>query len=208
MKTLFIAVMLSASIASGDDILTESDQLSPRDLNMFKWEFRQKTDSTTGAIMRVERTICGVLVEQYEDVIYSPEKDLLGSLLVFSAETPIRIVLPGGNQIKPDLDKMMGNIATGTESIKGVDGIERNSTFVRFQGDHETIRIFFYKAPFSIYRKEMQDMPSTTDGKLSLFRWRYETMDMQYTTLVENVNDQKKVSLIQGPNKAKHATPR
>ncbi|MBN8456950.1 MAG: hypothetical protein J0M04_03825 [Verrucomicrobia bacterium] len=202
MKTLIASAMLIATTAKGGDILRQSHQLAPEDLNILKWEFRQKTDSVTGAVMRVEREICGTIVDEYEEVNYWPDKEDLGSLLVFNSETPQRIVLPGGNRIIPEVDKHLGNISQGRESIKGVDGVERDSTFVQFQGEHETVRIFFYTAPFAIYRKELKELPDTTDGKISGFRWTYPIVEMEYVIQKDVLDGKERVSVVAGPNKA------
>jgi len=175
------------------DALSKSKVLAPEDLNIHKWVFKQETDLETVAVMKIEHTIAGIAVEVYEEVFYSPERSILGSLLIFCDHRPITIKLPTSNTVRLMVDKHYQSIGTSRGKIASVDGKMRDCQKVMIMCAHESVAITFYSAPMSIFRKVLPDMPDPAKDSTAQFVWRHTIVDVPFWVSTEKTKNGKLV---------------
>ena len=178
-RVLTISLAILQGIMA-QDILKKSSTLEPEDLNIFKWEFRQKTSLETVAVMRVEHIIAGVPVEVYESVNYWPDREKIGNLLIFNDAEPEAIKLPGGSTASFSVDKRSSGISEVASQVEGPDGVKRNAHQVTINGENEKIMLSFYSAPMEVYRKVLPDMPNPAKDGTDGFCWRYAITEGDY----------------------------
>jgi hypothetical protein len=181
------------------DILKESSILEPKDLNMYKWEFKQKTSLETVAVMRVEHIIAGVQVEVYEVINYWPDREKIGNLLIFSDHKPETIKLPNNNTISFKIDKRSSGIKEVYPEIKGPDGVLRPAQQISVYGENETINITFYSAPMNIFRKVLPDMPQPEKNGVGGFASHYDIVSGPYSYSKSTTPDGKTKVEVQKP---------
>ena len=188
-----IALLMGQTLAN--DALSESKVLAPEDLNIKKWVFEQETDLETVAVMKIEHTIAGIAVDVYEEVFYSPDRSILGSLLIFNEHRPVTIKLPTSNTIRLQVDERWRFLGASRGKITSVDGKARDCQKVEIKCARESVVISFYSAPMSIFRKELPDMPDPASDSTSSFTWRHKIVDVPFWVSKESKNGKEVVTL-------------
>jgi hypothetical protein len=204
--SLFSIILIQSILA--EDILKESSILEPKDLNIYKWEFKQKTSLETVAVMRVEHIIAGIQVEVYEEINYWPDREKIGNLLIFSDHKPETIKLPDNNTISFKIDKRSSGIKEGSLEIKGPDGVMRPAHQISVYGKNETINISFYSAPMAVFRKVLPDMPHPEKDGVNGFSSHYGIVSGPYSYGTSTDADGNTKVEVQKPSEGEQAAPR
>ena len=190
---IIIGLFLGQSVA--EEILSESHVLAPEDLNINKWVFEQETNLETVAVMKVEHTIQGIPVEVYEDIFYSPDRAVLGSLLIFNEHRPITIKLPTSNTVRLEIDEHWKSLGDSRGKLTSVDGVIRDCQKVEIECDRESVVISFYSAPMSIFREVLPDMPDPANSNTAKFTWRHKIVDTHFWVSKESKQGREVVTL-------------
>lgn len=194
LRTLTIIALLAGQVLA-DEILAEASVLAPEDLHINKWVFEQKTDLETVAVMKVEHMIQGIPVEVYEDVFYSPNRKILGSLLIFNEHRPITIKLPSSNTVRLEVDERWKSLGASRGKLTSVDGKERDCQNVEIKCDRESVVVSFYSAPMAIFREALPDMPNPASSSTTKFTWRHKIINANFWVSKDSKDGKEAITL-------------
>lgn len=171
--------------AHADEQIRESKILTPDDLGITKFELHQASDKENVAVIRHEHLIQGKLYDAADHVYYTPDKPMLGSILVFP-DKRTKVIYPAGSEQLIFDDDFTG-ITFQSTKVVAPDGKEYPASLVTFNARREEIRIYVYQAPMKVFKSAIPDLPEPKDGT-AFMNWVRPIM-IGGSTSVTRIND-------------------